>query len=208
MGRNTESTGFGCFMRSRIYSIGQRNQAADRHLILPMRDRAGGRSGYKTWLFATAIGITLMALSATVVLPKRVIWNASPSVPIGFYWVNYDAPKLDDIVLIELPEPYKTLANQRNYLPKNAPALKRIRGVSGASICRFERNILIDGVTVSTAQLSDIRSLKLPEWSGCTTLDEDEVFLLSDHPKSFDGRYFGPIKRDYILGIAVPIWTE
>lgn len=173
-----------------------------------MRDAAGGQSGYKTWLFATAIGIALITFSTTVALPKRVIWNASPSVPIGLYWVKYDAPKLHDIALIDLPEPYKTLANQRKYLPNNLPALKRIRGVSGDTICRIERIIWINGKSVSTAQLSDIRGLRLPDWSGCTTLDEDEVFLLSDHPKSFDGRYFGPIKREFILGVAVPLWTD
>lgn len=173
-----------------------------------MRDAIRGQIGYKTWLGITAIGIVLVAVSATGFLSKRIIWNASPSVPIGLYRVKYNTPKLGDIVLVELPEPFKTLADQHGYLPKNVPALKRIRAVSGDAICRLNRKILINGKDVSMAQLNDFRGLKLPEWHGCKTLKADEVFLLTNHPKSFDGRYFGPVDRKFIIGIAVPVWTD
>lgn len=173
-----------------------------------MRDAIRGRLGYKAWFGITAIGVVLLTISAVQILPKRLIWNASPSVPIGLYWVKYDTPKLGDIVLVGLTEQFKTLADERGYLPKTVPALKCIRAVSGDAICRLNRKILINGKVVSIAQLNDFRGLKLPDWQGCKTLKPDEVFLLTDHPKSFDGRYFGPIKRGFILGIAVPVWTD
>jgi len=34
----------------------------------------------------------------------------------------------------------------------------------------------------------------------------DELFLLADHPNSFDGQYFGVIKASSVIGIAVPMW--
>lgn len=173
-----------------------------------MRDARQGRLGVKSWLLATAIGVAVVAFSATQMMPKRLVWNASPSVPTGFYWVTYSLPKRGDIVLVELPEPYRTIADQRGYLPKNLPALKRVHALSGDEVCRFGRNISINGATVSVALLHDIRGLKLPEWSGCRTLKPDEVFLLTDHPKSFDGRYFGPIDCSAINGIAHPVWTD
>ena len=35
----------------------------------------------------------------------------------------------------------------------------------------------------------------MPDWHGCHILTEQTVFLLQDHPQSFDGRYFGPVDR-------------
>lgn len=173
-----------------------------------MRDRVEGPSVSKSWLAFAALGVALVGVSATQIMPNRLVWNASPSVPTGLYWIENGSPKHSDIVLVELPEPYKTLADQREYLLKNLPALKRVQALSGDKVCRFERTVSINGETVSVAQLHDIYGLKLPEWSGCRTLKPDEVFLLTDHPKSFDGRYFGPVDRSAITGIAHPLWTE
>ena len=173
-----------------------------------MLDRVEGPSGSKSWLAFAAIGVAFVGISATQLMPKWLVWNASPSVPTGFYWVTYSLPKRGDIVLVELPEPYRTIADQRGYLPKNLPALKRVRALSGDKVCRYGRNISINGATVSVALLHDIHGLNLPEWSGCQRLKPDEVFLLSDHPKSFDGRYFGPVHQSAITGIAHPVWTD
>lgn len=173
-----------------------------------MRDRGDGRSGSKSWLIMAALGVALVSVSATQIVLERVVWNASPSVPTGLYWITYGTPMRGDIVLVELPEPHRTIADQRGYLPKNLPALKRVRALSGDQVCRFGREISINGETVSIAQLHDNRGLKLPEWSGCRTLKPDEVFLLNDHQKSFDGRYFGPVDRSTITGIAHALWTD
>lgn len=173
-----------------------------------MREAGEGRSHYKSWLFVAVIGFAFVAISAAQIVPKRLVWNASPSVPTGLYWITNGSPKRGDIVLVELPEPYRTIADQRGYLPKNLPALKRVRAQPGDEVCRFGRKISINRATVSVAQLHDNRGLKLPEWSVCRTLKPDEIFLLTNHPKSFDGRYFGPVDRSAIIGIAHPVWTN
>lgn len=173
-----------------------------------MVDTGRGHSCSKSWIIFTVIGVAFVVISATQMMPKRLVWNASPSVPTGLYWIKNGSPRNGDIVLVELPEPYRTIADQRGYLPKNLPALKRVRALSGDEVCRIGRTIFINSATVSVAQLHDIRGLKLPEWSGCRTLKPDEFFLLTDHPKSFDGRYFGPVDRSAITGIAHPLWTD
>lgn len=173
-----------------------------------MRNVGQRRIGGKSWLIVTAIGVALVSVSATHFVPKWLVWNASPSVPTGLYWITYRTPKRGDIVLVELSEPYKTIADQHGYLPKNLPALKRVRALSGDDVCRFGRTIFINSEAISVAQLHDSRGLKLPEWRGCRTLKPHEVFLLTDNPKSFDGRYFGPVDRNAITGIAHPLWTD
>jgi len=35
-----------------------------------------------------------------------------------------------------------------------------------------------------------------------------EIFLLNNHPNSFDGRYFGAIESQYVIGVATPLWVR
>ena len=46
----------------------------------------------------------------------------------------------------------------------------------------------------------------MPVWSGCLVLGEDQFFLLQDHPRSFDGRYFGTVDTQLIVGKLTPLW--
>jgi type IV secretory pathway protease TraF len=38
-------------------------------------------------------------------------------------------------------------------------------------------------------------------------LIDGEFFLLQPHPLSFDSRYFGPVLRCDVVGVARPLWT-
>ncbi|MBV9079344.1 MAG: S26 family signal peptidase, partial [Methylobacteriaceae bacterium] len=53
------------------------------------------------------------------------------------------------------------------------------------------------------------RGRPLPVWQGCVVLTADQVFLMNpDRPDSLDGRYFGPLGRNTIVGRAEPLWTD
>lgn len=41
---------------------------------------------------------------------------------------------------------------------------------------------------------------------GCFALNNDEFFALMDVKDSFDGRYFGVLKTEKIIGTAISIW--
>ncbi len=151
-------------------------------------------------------GSGLLAASFADFGPPKLVWNASESVAIGFYWITGSPSKAGDLVFVQLPEWARFLAGQRQYLPKNVPAIKRISGVSGDVVCRFGLNIFVNQDRVAFAKSRDGLGRKLPQWSGCTVLKYDELFLLADHPSSFDGRYFGVTKAPSVIGIAVPVW--
>jgi len=101
-----------------------------------------------------------------------------------------------------LPERIRELVESRQYLPPNVPLIKRVVGIEGDKICRMGQEILINNVTLTVALVEDDHGRRLPVWSGCVTLGLDNFFLLQSHPKSFDGRYFGPIDRALIVGRA------
>jgi conjugative transfer signal peptidase TraF len=110
---------------------------------------------------------------------------------------------VDSIVLVDLPEHIATLADKRGYLPLDVPLLKRVGAVAPQNVCIEDGRVRIDGVTVAHVLLIDAQARPLPSWMQCRQLVESELFLLSTtNPGSFDSRYFGPIDRANVIGVA------
>ncbi len=137
-----------------------------------------------------------------------LVWNASASAPVGLYRIEDRAPEIGDLVLVQVGAEIKEFIAEREYLPPEIPLLKRVAARSGAKICREDEAVLIDKNHVADALLFDSRGRKLPVWSGCFTLQSDEIFLLNAPAKSLDGRYFGATKLDDVIGVAVPVWVR
>lgn len=158
-----------------------------------------------------AVALLAGALGLTVALPPRplLVWNASASAPIGLYGVT--APHdiaAGDMVIARLPAPWRALADARRYVPATVPVVKHVAAVPGHSICALGQEIFIDGRWVAGRRLADGHGRLMPWWQGCTTLRDGAVFLFSDSPASFDGRYFGPTQPGDVIGKAHPLWTK
>jgi conjugative transfer signal peptidase TraF len=156
-------------------------------------------------LFGTAIPIIALGLASVVSLPKKLIYNASESAPIGFYWIDHKPISRGDYVYVSVPKRVRNLVVERGYLPPDVPLLKRVVGLNGDRICRRSDEILVNGTAVATAKRRDGQGREMPDWHGCHILTEQTVFLLQDHPQSFDGRYFGPVDRGLIIGRATKL---
>lgn len=79
--------------------------------------------------------------------------------------------------------------------------------LSGDEVCRHGKVILVNEKTVAMALAKDSQGRVLPVWQGCIILNEGQFFALMDRQDSFDGRYFGPLNTQDIIGIAVSIFT-
>ncbi len=76
-------------------------------------------------------------------------------------------------------------------------------------MCRIGSNVTVDTIAMGEALARDRRGRELPIWQGCRTLRASEIFLMNwDVRDSLDGRYFGPIPKDSIIGHALPLWTD
>ncbi|TGP85933.1 MULTISPECIES: S26 family signal peptidase [unclassified Mesorhizobium] len=161
-------------------------------------------------VLATALAITAMLCPAFTEVSPRFIWNASASTPIGLYLIDGGVPfSANDLVAVEPPEPLATLLADRGYLPKRVPLIKHILAVSGQTVCRKELVISVSGTDVGTALKHDRNGRDLPDWQGCRRIPAGAVFLMNSHVReSFDGRYFGFLTTDHIIGRAVPLWTD
>lgn len=167
----------------------------------------------RRWLRATIISGTLFAglfgAVAALAPQPRLIWNASASMPLGFYRVEVGRrPVAGNLVVAEPPSDVAALLAARGYLPRGLPLLKRVAATEGALVCRSGAFLTIDGAGAARARAHDRLGRPLPGWLGCRRLQRGEVFLLGDAPDSFDGRYFGPLPAPAVIGTAHPLLTR
>ncbi|WP_339863350.1 S26 family signal peptidase [Paremcibacter congregatus] len=160
--------------------------------------------------FLIFIGFAFITVMVPMIvnLPIKLIYNASASAPIGFYRVTpVSGLKRGAFAVVPTPPDFRMIAAKRHYLPLNVPLIKRIIALSGDEVCRHGEAILVNKKSVATALTRDSQGRVLPVWQGCIILNEDQFFALMDRPDSFDGRYFGPLNTQDIIGIAVPVFT-
>lgn len=132
----------------------------------------------------------------------RLLYNPSPSAPIGWYRLRPNADILrSDLVATQLPEMGAALVRERHYLPQDVPLIKTVWAVSGEQICHENGRVLVKGRPPLIVLKHDALGRALPSRSGCYVLSKNEFFLVSnDVQTSFDSRYFGSVERKLVLG--------
>lgn len=70
--------------------------------------------------------------------------------------------------------------------------IKRVAAQDGQRVC-WDRTLHIDGVERAALPLVAGYHFQTPE--GCRTLGTEDVLVLGEHPQSYDGRYFGALRR-------------
>jgi len=153
--------------------------------------------------------VLLVALSFADSRPK-LIWNRTQSVPEGLYILAQPTAPLERGSLVDyLPEPREAQwLEDRGALGRGWPLLKRVAGLEGDEICVHEDSLLINARPAALLLARDHQGYALPRPSGCYRLGPSEVLLLADHPRSLDGRYFGPKSIERIIGKAQPLWLQ
>jgi len=166
----------------------------------------------------TARRLTLLTMLAGTVLIAapvwsrpdiRFIWNASASVPVGLYRI-VPAKRIEvtDLAIVMPPADLATFLDERGYLPRGLPLIKRVLALGGTEICRNANTVIAYGTTYGQARDRDTLGRALPAWQGCRTLRNGEAFFMNwGSPDSFDSRYFGPLPLSTVIGQAVPVWT-
>lgn len=171
-----------------------------------MADRSGPRS------IAAATAALCTGLVTTSLFPPspRLLWNASPSSPVGLYLVRGAGPlRPGDMAVASPPQAIRGLAAERHYLPRGLPLVKRVAAIEGARLCASGRLVAIDGRAAASRRRRDRAGRRLPWWTGCVRLGPGELFLLSQgRPDAFDGRYFGITRPSEVIGKALLLWPR
>lgn len=152
--------------------------------------------------------IVALTLTLTPGRDPIVVWNATASVPIGLYRVVAGQPQRGSIVVIRLPQPLRTYADARAYLPASVFLIKPIAALRGDILCRHGSVVSVNGRVVAFARKVDHAGRPLLSWRGCRRLNATHIAVIANQPDSFDSRYFGPVDTDNLIGQAIPVWTS
>lgn len=166
----------------------------------------------------TARRLTLLAMLAGAALVVAMawnrpniqfIWNASASVPIGLYRiVPAGHLEVTDLAVVMPPDELAAFLDERRYLPRGLPLIKRVLALGGTTVCRSGTDIIAYDMTWGQARHRDGQGRPLPVWQGCRMLgDREALFMNWEVPDSFDSRYFGALPISSVVGRAIPLWT-
>lgn len=152
------------------------------------------------------LAVMMTGIGLAVLRPQELIlYNPSASLPKGFYVRTEGELVPGVIVTIRSVDAAPEYAARRNFTDAGDRFLKRIAAVEGDTVCAEGRKIRINNVAIAERAETGPAGDPLPSWNGCMTLDSGEVFLLGDHPGSFDGRYWGVSQRADLTGPWRPV---
>lgn len=162
----------------------------------------------------TLLGLAGLACGFLAVAPRSLtrpvlVYNTTASVPVGFYRLEGYAVRRGDLALVRPPEVLARWLAMRGYVPANVPLIKTVAATGGQQVCGRDGHIEIDGRIVARVLEHDRAGRPLKPFGGCWVLRDDEVFLLNiGAPYSLDGRYFGPLNRETVMGRVTPVWLR
>ncbi len=162
----------------------------------------------KTIFALGCIGIIMVALSAFTRPTALVIYNPSPSEPIGFYRFTTAKPTPGQLISFKVPVQGRAYAAHHLAYVLRYSILKEIAAGQGSTVCADHAVLSIDGRARAIIADHDRQGAQLPHWQGCRRLGAGEFFVFSNRiPNSYDSRYYGPVSSSEVLGVYAPLWT-
>ena len=109
-------------------------------------------------------------------------FNTTASMPLGIYQIQNTTPKKGDLVIFKLSQNNKIL-------------LKRVVAANGDFVKVDKNGVFINKILVknSTIFKFDTKGNPLQNVNINRKLRTNEIFVMGDHKRSFDSRYFGII---------------
>jgi conjugative transfer signal peptidase TraF len=155
-----------------------------------------------------AFGAAALASALACLLASHLIWNWTPSLPLGLYWLSRSgAPAPGRLVAFPVPPGVLNLVRERRYLPPGALLLKPVVAIAGDHVCTGAGELTINGHGRGAILTQDSTGRPLPHYEGCGELLPGELFVASSLAMSFDSRTFGPVPLGAVRGTVMPLWT-
>lgn len=148
------------------------------------------------------------AAAALIALPAesdRLLYNHTPSVPVGFYVRTTGPVVRGAFVTVRAAAVAPTAAHLREFEGPRDRFIKRVAALEGDHVCAAGEVVTINGGADIPRRARDTTGNVLPHWNGCRILQTGEVLLLGESDDSFDGRYWGPIADELIEGVWRPL---
>lgn len=159
-------------------------------------------------LFFTGLVVGSIAAVCSVIGQPLIIYNATDSLPHGFYRViKQQSYERGDLIVFPIPERIRRLVLERGWLKPESYLIKPLAAINGDNVWITCGQVFVNGKSFGTIKKQDRQGLPLPSLVFNDTLSPGKIAVLQCSDDSFDARYFGPIDERQIIGRAVPIWV-
>jgi type IV secretory pathway protease TraF len=149
----------------------------------------------------------LCIAARAVIGAPLILYNGSPSEPVGFYRLSSGAPVKGALVAFPVPPAGRDYAKSALPYLTHTPILKNVAAAYPEIACAIDGTLRLGGRTAGLIAAADSHGQALPRWRGCVRIGRRELFALSNRiPNSFDSRYYGPVAVSSILGVYKPLW--
>lgn len=135
-----------------------------------------------------------------------IVINHTPSLPEGFYRRQNVPVQRGCVVLFHLPA---AQGGGRPYAQENL--LKQVAAVAGDRVSVGPTGVRVNGQLLANSV--PLRADREGASLSCAALDNhvlgpNELFTMSTYnPRSFDSRYFGPVRQEHVIAVVTPVWT-
>ena len=156
-------------------------------------------------------GATALVSALTCLVASHLLWNWTPSLPRGLYWMATQAPAPratpGTLVAFAVPAGVRDLVRERRYLPPGALLVKPIVATAGDRVCTDGGTLLVNGRRLGAILTEDTAGRPLPHATACGPVPDGWLYVASHYAKSFDSRTFGPVRTADLRATVTPLWT-
>jgi conjugative transfer signal peptidase TraF len=167
--------------------------------------------------FRLVLGVFLL-ISFFYLFCKVFLFNISPSMPIGLYWLSHtksESLKRGDVVAVCLKGPFLKMGLERNYIFKSghcsdsAPLIKTVFAIPGDSVVLSKDGMSVNGKNYPLKTFDrDSQQRVLPYIPRGNYLKTSAFWLIgTNDSKSWDSRYWGEVNASQILYQLKPLLT-
>lgn len=177
----------------------------DRSIELPQEEPPNRRGAASGWGITIGVAVIVTVIVKMFLLQAYSIPSPSmvPTLEVGdrvlVLRLNTDPARGDIVVFDRPPNDPKTSPDDPDVL------IKRVIGLPGETVESRDGKVYVDGKKLVESYLADDVETIISE---PIVVPDGEILVLGDNrTSSFDGRFFGPISKDLIVGRAIArIW--
>ena len=170
----------------------------------------------RQWILRAVVGLTGGAIAAGVCLfgdwlPLGLGYclNITPSEPVGIYRLVPGGAERGTLILLQQPhDPAASVL--RPYVPANLPLIKRVAAIPSDVVRIDSDGVYVNGVRWpdSVPLLHDDEGRALhPYPFGVYRVPAGQLWVMSNHPRGLDSRYFGPVPASSVISRLAPLAT-
>jgi len=157
----------------------------------------------------SAILVAVCLIGARLPAALGYCLNITPSEPVGIYRRVASGVHRNALVLLRQPQdPASSILGR--YLPANIPLIKRVAATPGDVVDESMRGVWVNGILwPDSAPLThDQEGRSLQQYPfGTYRVATGQLWVMSNHPRGLDSRYFGPVMDSSVISRMVPIAT-